>query len=193
MPYVVACVVMLTLMCLANLALLAVLARRLRALRRELRLRAAPPGSAVSDGVVRPGTVVPAFISTDTDGRPVSRDALTGDTLVYLLAPGCPPCEQILPNLVDRAWSHPGGRDRVLAVVVRGPAGAAERYVGSLAGVARVFIEAAGETHSLLTSFDAKAFPAVYLIDAHGTVLASGSGSLALTALPALSATHAPA
>jgi hypothetical protein len=180
-------------LCLANLLFLTVLMRRLRAVRDELPSRPRLPGPHMSDGVLPRGTVVPPFVTRDVDGVPLGRDWLTGPTLVYFLAPGCAPCAELLPALVDRARIHPGGRDRVLAVVVARSLDEAERYVTGLAGVARVVVEVSGEPRPVVTAFGTRAFPAVYLVDAGAQILASGAGNMALSALPTEARAHAGA
>jgi thiol-disulfide isomerase/thioredoxin len=177
-------VLVLAVLCLVNLLLLAVLARRVRALGDDVRARPALHTPAVSEGVLPRGAVVPPFTAGDVDGMPVDRDGLTGPTLVFFLAPGCAPCEDLLPSLVDRARTHPGGRERVLAVVVARGAEEAQRYLTELAGVARVVIEVSGGPRPVVTAFATRAFPAVYLLDAGAQVLASGAGNTALSALP---------
>jgi len=184
-------VLILAVLCLANLSFLTVLARRLRAVGDELRSR--PRSPSVSDGVLPRGAVVPPFAAYDVDGVPVGRDSLTGPTLVSFLAPGCAPCTELLPDLVSRARAHPGGRDRVLAVVVARDPQEAEHYVTELAGVARVVIEAGGAPRPVVSAFGTRAFPAVYLVDAGARVLASGAGNTALTALPKRISVHAGA
>lgn len=186
-------VLILAVLCLANLAFLTVLARRLRALGDELRSRPGPRGPSVSDGVLPRGAVVPPFAAYDVDGAPVGRDSLTGPTLVFFLAPGCAPCTELLPGLVSRARTHPGGRPRVLAVVVARDPEEAQHYVTELAGVARVVVEAGGGPRPVVSAFGTRAFPAVYLVDAGARVIASGAGNMALTALPEQASVHAGA
>jgi thiol-disulfide isomerase/thioredoxin len=177
-------VLVLAVLCLTNLLLLAVLARRVRALGDDLRSRPVLQAPAVSEGVLPRGAVVPPFSVPDVDGAPVNRDGLTGPTLVFFLAPGCAPCEDLLPSLRDRARTHPGGRDRVLAVIVARGAEEAQRYVTLLGDVARMIVEVSGGPRPVVTAFAARAFPAVYLLDAGAQVLASGAGNMALSALP---------
>lgn len=184
-------VLILAVLCLANLLFLTVLARRLRAVGDELRSR--PQAPAVSDGVLPRGAVVPPFATRDVDGVPLDRDSVTGPTLVCFVAPGCAPCEELLPALVARARTHPGGRDRVLAVVVARTPEEADRYLSELADVARVVVEVSGAPRPVVTAFAARAFPAVYLLDTGGRVLASGAGNMALSELPEQVRVHAGA
>jgi hypothetical protein len=186
-------VLILAVLCLANLAFLTALARRVRAVGDELRSRPRLPGPPVSDGVLPRDTVVPPFATHDVDGVPVGRDSLTGPTLVFFLAPGCAPCTELLPGLVSRAHTHPGGRQRVLAVVVARNREEGEYYVTELAGVARVVVEVSGEPRPVVSAFGTRAFPAVYLLDAGARVLASGAGNMALSALPKEIRVHAGA
>jgi len=180
-------------LCLVNLFFLAVLARRLRAVGDELRSRSRRQGPRLSDGVLPRGAVVSPFATSDIDGLSLDRDSVTASTLVYFVAPGCAPCAELLPAMVDRARTHPGGRERVLAVVVARNREEAEEYVTELAGVARIVVEVAGEPRQVLTAFGVRAFPAAYLLDAGGRVVASGAGNMALAALPRQVRVHADA
>src|SRR5687767_5951186 len=57
------------------------------------------------------------FAATTTDGEPISRDLLSGQTLVGVLSPSCSACQERLPEFVAKAESFPGGRSQVLAVL----------------------------------------------------------------------------
>src|SRR5687768_11835646 len=57
------------------------------------------------------------FAATTSDGEPVSRDLLSGQTLVGVLSPNCSACEERLPEFVAMAETFPGGRGQVLAIV----------------------------------------------------------------------------
>jgi len=101
----------------------------------------------------------------------VTRDLLSGQTLVGAFTPGCGACAERLPDFLVRAEHFPGGRAHVLAVVAGEPAEAAN-YRDQLAGVARVVVEPA--SGPLATALDISGFPAFGLLDADGVVVASG-------------------
>lgn len=107
------------------------------------------------------GEEVGAFATSTVDGEPVSRELLTGQTLVGFFAPGCKPCQKRLPEFVAYARQMPGGRDRVLAIVV-GDGDDAAAYVTDLSPVARVVEE--DSSGALSTAFKAVAFPVVLLV-----------------------------
>src|SRR6266508_1061488 len=92
--------------------------RRLRE-HTEILDRLAAGGGAQGESVMlRPGETVGDFVATTMDGERVSRGALVGSTLVGFFSPDCAPCEERLPEFVDHAEHHPGGRRQVLAVIV---------------------------------------------------------------------------
>lgn len=183
MPFLVAAVTVSMLLSVLTLLLALGLARRIRVLSAQLdELR----GDAVSfgrDGVLAPDTVVPGFAATTTDGEPVSRELLTGTTLVAFLSPGCTPCQTLLPRFLDHAARFPGGRQQVLAVLTMAPPEDCAAYADRLAPVARVVIE--DGTGPLSAAFEADTLPALYRVGAGGVVLNSGVDAGFLTRQPA--------
>ncbi|GIJ46109.1 hypothetical protein Val02_29950 [Virgisporangium aliadipatigenens] len=178
MSYETTAVLVLAVATLANLVFLAALARRVNRLAAEPRPKTARPAETFAQHLLPIGTEVPAFTATAVDGSTVSRDGLTGDTLVAFLAPGCSPCEELLPPLAERVASHPGGAERVLLVILGGDSGYGERFTGN----ARIILD--NGNGPIGTAFKVRAYPAVYLIDATGRVLAAGGGADALTSVP---------
>jgi hypothetical protein len=161
-------VVVLGLFSLVNLLFTAGVVRRLREHTTILDALAGEPPV-----VTRPvGTAVDAFTTTAVDGTAVARDRLAGLTLVGFLSPRCGPCHERLPEFLDRAGEMPGGRDRVLAVVV-GERDDASEMVATLAAVAVVAVERPGG--GLARAFGVTGFPAFALVDADGVVKASGT------------------
>ncbi|EXG82683.1 TlpA family protein disulfide reductase [Cryptosporangium arvum] len=174
MPYLVVAVVAVGLLGLVNLMLLTAVLKRLRAQPAE------GHRSAFEQPMPPVGTVVDDFAVADVDGGTWSKDSLTGDTLVGFFSPGCPACEDLLPEFVEYAAGFPGGPDRVVAVVEAIPDDAG-RYVSLLAPVARVVTDPPGRT-VVVPAFAARAFPGVVIVDATGRVTVSGGD---VTALPA--------
>ncbi|TDD74799.1 hypothetical protein E1293_29160 [Actinomadura darangshiensis] len=114
------------------------------------------------------GTAGP-FETVATTGEPLSRDRLSGRTLVGAFAPHCPACEEKLPAFVEYARAFPGGRDQVIAVVV-GAESEAGAYRERLEPVARVVIEQP-VTGEIGTALALNAFPGFGVLDRSGTVL----------------------
>lgn len=166
MTYLEAIVLTVGLLCLLNLLLTFGVIRRLRQHTEHLN-RLAPADSPPGIGV---GDAVGDFETTTTTGEPLSRAALTGQTLVGFFSPGCQPCATQLPHFIDRARELPGGRAQALAVVVAGTEGGQD-YVERLAPVARVVTE--GVDGALQAAFQVTGFPMLYLVD-DGTVRAAG-------------------
>ncbi|KOX16328.1 redoxin family protein [Nocardiopsis sp. NRRL B-16309] len=158
-------------LCLLNLLLTVGVIRRLKehtALIGELRSSAS--GAPVQ--IMLPaGEEVGDFSARTTDGAAVSRGTLGGETLVGVFSPGCSACAEQMPLFTELAASFPGGRDRVLAVVV-GDAEESAEEVAALTPVARVVQEAHGGDAS--AALGVNGFPALARIDAAGRVLASG-------------------
>src|SRR5262245_52970288 len=115
MMSVVAAVAFLALaVCLLDLVLTLGVVRRLRRhteLISNLSSGGWQPGAILADGK----TAGP-FEAVATTGEPVSRDRLSGRTLVGAFAPTCTACEEKLPAFVDFATAFSGGRDQVIAV-----------------------------------------------------------------------------
>ena len=115
------------------------------------------------------------------DGEPISA-ATTADgrLLVGFFSVGCEYCTTQLPFFVEQARQHPGGRDRVFAVVVADDGQDPQPYLEPLAGVARVVREGSGGP--VAHAFGVQGFPAFAMVDTSRVVLASGAEVAALTA-----------
>jgi hypothetical protein len=111
------------------------------------------------------GGEVGEFVTSTVDGERLTRHALLGgapdQTLVGFFSPSCRPCEEKLPKFVDFARAMPGGRSRVLAVVVGEPDESAT-LVAELGEVARVVLE--GYDGPLGSAFRVKGYPAALLV-----------------------------
>jgi hypothetical protein len=182
-PFLVAAVVVVTLLTLLNLILTFGVIRRLR---EHTTLLSRPPYLLAGDAepMLPVGATVPQFVATATDGMPVSRGRRSGDTLVGFFSPGCRACDELLADFVGYATSMPGGSANVIAVVEALPGEEAE-VVARLTPVARVVVERPG-TAGLVTAFGVAHFPAVCVLDADGRVSASGR-TLAALPVPARS------
>ncbi|MGW1601073.1 TlpA family protein disulfide reductase [Streptomyces eurythermus] len=134
-----AAVVLLGILCVFNLLLTIGVIKKLR--------EYGPSGPTGAPGTgmtpLRPGEELPAFTAVAEDGVPVGPSSLPDGSLIAFLSPGCAPCREKLPELVEYAAADPGRRDRTLAVVVGEP-GECERFVRELSPVARVVVEPKG-------------------------------------------------
>lgn len=168
MPFLIAFVAVVGVLCAVDLVLSVGIIRRLREHSEALAaLRRGP-------GVMAPaGSAVGPFTAVTTDGETVSDDTLTGTpTLVGVFSPGCPACAERMPSFVDAAKNRAGGRSSVLAVLAgREEDVAAER--AALEPVARVVIDGSGG--GLTRALSVSGFPAFALVDASRTILASGT------------------
>lgn len=134
------------------------------------RLRSRPMSRPVNHpGVLPVGAVAGNFAAWDLRDRPVSRDELSGHTVVGFFSPGCPSCLERLPDFV--AVSAAFGPERSWAVVV-GDAESAGEYLPSLEPVARVVLQ--NPDGPLISAFSVSAFPTFFVVDATGRVLAGG-------------------
>ncbi|MHA3703104.1 TlpA disulfide reductase family protein [Jatrophihabitans sp. YIM 134969] len=129
------------------------------------------PAMSIADG----GTVHP-FMALSSEDEPVTREGLSGPTLVAFLSTHCSSCRDALPGVVDAARSWPGGRERVLGVVVGEPEGGDddvyEQFRSELAPVAKVVRDVDGG--QVPVSFGVQGFPVVAVVDVGGRVVASG-------------------
>ncbi|MFI7639619.1 TlpA family protein disulfide reductase [Nonomuraea sp. NPDC049400] len=159
MPYLIAAVVLVGLLGLANLLLLIGVIRRLR------KLQAAPP--MMQEGLA-PGERIPDFAATTTDGEPISASFLEGSALVGFFSPSCQPCRELLPKFIE--WAERIS-DPVLAIVVAGPQDDPAAYIARLAKVARVVQEEPqGPVQQV---FKVSGYPTVIATDVTGTVVFS--------------------
>ncbi|MBP2706973.1 redoxin family protein [Microbispora sp. RL4-1S] len=168
MPFLIALVVLVGVLCAVDLVLSVGIIRRLR--EHSEALSALGRGPAV---MAPAGSPVGPFTAVTTDGETVSDDAFSGtSTLVGVFSPGCPACAERMPSFVEAAKNRAGGRASVLAVLAgREEEVAAER--AALEPVARVVIETSGG--GLTRALSVNGFPAFALVDASRTVVASGT------------------
>ncbi|MFE7571789.1 TlpA disulfide reductase family protein [Streptomyces sp. NPDC057539] len=166
MPYLIAAVVFVGLLCTLDLILTLGVIKRLR---EHTELISNLNGRA-SLGI---GEEVGAFEAATVDGAPMTRELLTRETLVGFFSPSCAPCREELPKFVNHARAMPDGRNQVMAVVV-GDADRAAAMVAELRPVARVVVEEHNDG-PLASAFQVIAFPTVL------TVADGGDGTPVIT------------
>jgi hypothetical protein len=167
----IALVVLVGTVAVLNLLLTVGVIRRLRQHTEKLATLEALRGP-VPSVMIGEGERMADFAATTTDGEPISRDLLSGQTLVGVLSPSCSACQERLPEFVAKAKSFPGGRSQVLAVLA-GERDEVEEYRERLAPVARVVIEPLLEG-TVAAALKVQGYPAFAVLDATGTVLADG-------------------
>jgi hypothetical protein len=178
MALLVAAVILVGLLGLLNLVFALGVIRRLREHTEILNRLGGGGGGAVMSG---PGSRIGDFSATTVAGEPVSSNLIAdGGLLVGFFSIGCEHCTTQLPRFVERSREHPGGRDRVFAVVVADESQDPQPYLEQLAGSARVALEE--PAGPVAHAFDVQGFPAFALVDADGVVLASASDVAAITA-----------
>ena len=164
MPFVIAAVVIVGVLCVVDLLLTYGVIRRLR--EHTGRLAALGTEGFASLMAVK-GSTVREFSATDRTSTGVSRATFTEQTLVGFFTPGCGPCEALLPRFVGAAERWRELSRPVLAVVA--PARGEDTYVERLAPVARVVV---GEDASVVAAaFEVRAYPVVCLVGDGGVVL----------------------
>ncbi|TDE38069.1 TlpA family protein disulfide reductase [Nonomuraea mesophila] len=163
MPYLVAAVVLIGLLCMVNLLLTVGVIRRLRQQGGRQDLSGPPAGGGLAQG-----DDVPEFAAMTTDGEPISGELLGGPAMVGFFSVGCKPCEDLLPQFVERARRTP---DEVLAVVTATSGDDPAPYVERLSQVARVISE--DPQGPVQTAFKIVGYPTVVLVGADGTVVDS--------------------
>jgi thiol-disulfide isomerase/thioredoxin len=169
MPYLLAAIVPVAVLVVLDLVLTLGVVRRLRA-HGELLSRLTTGGLA-RQLILGVGRSPATADVTTVDGGPLSTADLA-DTLVGFFSPTCIPCAERAPQFVEYARGVPGGRARVLAVVVGDP-DRVTALTELFAPVARVVVEP--PEGPLSTAFEVVGFPALCLLDGAGTVVASGT------------------
>jgi thiol-disulfide isomerase/thioredoxin len=158
MPFLIAAVVLVAVLGMLNLLLTLAIVRRMRTMNPVQ----PPPEPLPIGSAIRP------FTATTIDGRTVSeRDLRGGQTLVGYFSPGCPPCEAARPSFITYAAGL--DRERVLAVIVDETGTAGDEAV-ALEAVARVVV--ASEADTVVDALSAHGYPAVFLLDEDGRVVA---------------------
>lgn len=180
MGFLIAVVVVVGLLGIANLLLSLRIAGRLHRYADRLDRIDRPPRPLAT--MLEPGRIVGSFRATTVDGQTVFSDDLGDDTLVGFFVAGSQQCEERLPEFLARAEEQPGGYSRVLAVVIGSPE-VSEPLVARLLAVARV-VQAPEDEVSLRTAFGVRGSPAFGLIGDNGVVRASSDSIAALIPPP---------
>jgi thiol-disulfide isomerase/thioredoxin len=176
MPYLAAAVVLVGVIAVLDLLLTVGVVRRLREQADVLRELRHDPGPGAEVEVVLPaGRTIADFTAGTVSGRTVSREGLTGPTLVGFFSPHCEPCHEQLPGFLTYAAGFDGA---VVAVAAGDPTETAD-LVAELAGVAEVVVQS--ENGPMERAFEVRGYPALCLLEPGGRVVASGFG---LDALP---------
>lgn len=161
MPYLIAAVVFVGLLCAADLLLTMAVVRRLREHTRQLGGLAGGAGSEL----LAVGAPVPPFTGESVDGEEVD-SATMPPTFVGFLSTTCRSCADQLPELVSllHARGARGEERGAAAVVVAGPDSAdSEHFVDQLRPIATVIRE---PRHGpVCHAFSNEIFPSFYLIE----------------------------
>ncbi|MEQ4720213.1 TlpA disulfide reductase family protein [Nonomuraea sp. B19D2] len=162
MPYLVAAVVVVGLLCLVDLVLTLAVIRRLRV--HTLRLAELGPTRAP---LVRPGTTLGDFSATAVGGETVSRAFFSGPSVVAVFSTECASCHERLPEFT--AYLADTRPQRVLAVVTGDP-DEARRFTRELTS-ATVVLEPMGGPVS--RALQVSQFPSFYLVDGDAVIVAA--------------------
>lgn len=135
-------------------------------------------GSAPAESMRAPGSEVDEFTAVSTDDVPVTKEALTAETLVGFFSVSCAPCIESAPKFAEHAAGVPGGKDSVLTIVVAESDDDPSELIGILGHSARVVVEGYGGP--IATAFGVTAFP-TYAVVAAGTITAT---AIEVTTLP---------
>ncbi|MBF9134218.1 TlpA family protein disulfide reductase [Plantactinospora sp. S1510] len=166
MAYLVALVILLSLLSLLNLLFTVGVVRRLRdqPSAADQRADAEPP---------RPmGTEATDFVADTIGDGPVSLATLNRHTLVGFFTPGCKPCAAAVPQFLEYVESQPYGRDRVLAVISRGPDDdEVAEYAKVFNRIGRVVVE--DPRGAVQTAFAVDGIPAFGVVDGRTITVAT--------------------
>ncbi|MFD5829309.1 TlpA family protein disulfide reductase, partial [Lentzea sp. NPDC060358] len=135
------------------------------------RVRELQDRPARTTNLPRPGTVVPPFLATGTDGRPFTEADLTGAVQVGFFSVGCGPCRALTDALLD---NRPTGE--FVSVVDGDPSDpeATRRLAGKVGALGRVVV--VGADDPVLSVFGVLAFPT--LVRTHGGVVTAAGTRL---------------
>ncbi|GAA4634197.1 TlpA family protein [Actinoallomurus vinaceus] len=171
MPYVVAALIILAVVCLLNLLLTYGIIRRLRS-------QSGGHHDPAEDLMLPVDAVVPEFTARTTTGGTVSRSTVSGGVIAFF-SPGCGACEVQLPRFVDLARTLAGDEDRPVLAVLHGGEEETREHLAALTSVTDVVVEQ--PDGPIGTAFDVSGYPTFALIDADGKITAS---SFAVNRLP---------
>lgn len=163
MPYLVAAVVLVGLLCVVNLWFTTAIVRRLRDHTQRFTDLGSGTGGRVEPAVDR----VPAFTASTVDGQLVAGPE-AHLTVVAFLSTDCPACDTQLPGLLRYLTEERHDRERVLAVVAGDDTPKGALMVERLRAVASVVREPFGG--AVCAAFAATRFPTFYLVEEGGEV-----------------------
>lgn len=157
----VATVVLLAVLVVANMLLTWGMVRRLRTLQDQVAAGSAPP----PDNGLHPGDEAPDFSALTPAGDTVTRDEVVrGETVLVFLSPHCEACETHLPVVREL------GRRAV--AVVDGTSAESAHLVDGLRGEVPVLF-APRATTDLLERYGVNTYPSSYVVGADGRIAAS--------------------
>ncbi|MEO3829998.1 hypothetical protein [Actinomadura sp. B10D3] len=173
MPYLVAGVVLVGVLCAFDLILTLAVVRRLR------EHAALLEGGRTRVPFTPVGTTLPEFSASSLDGTAVTRAFFTEPTIVALFSTTCASCRERLPEFTDRIQGLDAGR--VLAVI-EGEQDDAAPFTAALAPIATVVVEPV--KGPVNTAFGHPASPSFYVVG-DGAVVTSSTLSPAGLPVPA--------
>lgn len=166
MPYLVAAVVLVGLLCAADLLLTMAVVRRLREHTRQL---AELPAGGAPPELLPVGSPLPTFAGQSVDGDAVDSETAQ-PALVAFLSTTCRSCAEQLPELVRFLREGDVARGRSIVVVAGTDSADGEHLVDELRPVATVIRE---PRHGpVCHAFSTEIFPSFYLV-ADGVVTAN--------------------
>lgn len=166
----VAIVVLLALLVVANMLLTWGVLRRLRTLQAQVD---AGVGGPVENGL-HPGDEAPDFSALTPAGDAVTRDEVVrGETVLIFLSPHCEACETHLPAV--RELGRAGSGSPAALAVVDGTREESGHLMEGLRGDVPVLF-APRESTDMLERYQVNAYPSSYVVGADGRITASRLG-----------------
>lgn len=168
MTLLVAAVSALGILCLLDLVLTLGVIRRLREHSDLLSGKSQDPTDP-GDAMLQAGKTPSEFETTTVTGRTVSRNGISGRTLLGFFSPECSLCRKWAPAFAEHVAGLPEDERQALAVVVGREAECGE-LVASLGDVP-VVLEPTGGAMS--SAYDVRGFPSLAVVTDGGTVVES--------------------
>ncbi|NEA31266.1 hypothetical protein [Streptomyces sp. SID13031] len=165
MSYLVAAVIVVGALCGVDLLLTVALIRRLRQHLEQESETSGPIG-----GLVAEGTHVAQFTAVTADGEAIGADMFRSGVIAFM-STTCKACTDQLPAFIGYLSDSGPGRDRTLAVVVGSDTPDGDHLVAELAQHAHVVREELDGPIGI--GFNARVFPAFYLLDDRLTIAGS--------------------
>jgi len=163
----VAIVVLLGLLVVANMLLTWGMLRRLRTLQEQVAAGALPPSP---ENGLHPGDPAPDFTALTPAGDTVTRDEVVhGETVLVFLSPHCEACETHLPMI--RQLGH-GADGPAVVAVVDGAREESGHLLDGLQGDVPLLFAPRGAT-DLLERYQVYTFPSSYVVGADGRITGS--------------------